>query len=36
MSEKIYVCVVCGHQLSEADWLSLPDADGRGVGAVTH
>lgn len=28
MSEKkevIYVCVVCGHTLSEADWLSLPD-----------
>lgn len=23
--EKIYVCVVCGHQLSESDWLSLPD-----------
>ena len=26
MSERIYVCVVCGHTLSEADWLSLPDS----------
>ena len=25
MSDKIYVCIVCGHQLSEEDWLSLPD-----------
>jgi rubredoxin len=25
MGERIYVCIVCGHQLSEADYLSLPD-----------
>jgi rubredoxin len=26
MEQKyIYVCVVCGHTLSEEDWLSLPD-----------
>jgi rubredoxin len=24
-NEVQYVCVVCGHTLSEADWLSLPD-----------
>lgn len=26
MSERIYVCIVCGHTLSEADYLSLPDS----------
>ena len=26
MSEKVYVCIVCGHTLSEADYLSLPDS----------
>jgi len=25
MSEVVYICIVCGHTLSEADWLSLPD-----------
>jgi rubredoxin len=25
MSERTYVCVVCGHQLTEAEWLNLPD-----------
>lgn len=25
MSDRIYVCVVCGHELREEDWLSLPD-----------
>ena len=24
-NEVTYVCVVCGHTLSEADWQSLPD-----------
>lgn len=23
--EVTYVCVVCTHTMSEADWLSLPD-----------
>lgn len=26
MSERVYVCCVCGHTLSEADYLSLPDS----------
>ena len=26
MSGKIYVCIVCGHTLSEEDYLSLPDS----------
>lgn len=28
MSNVVYVCIVCGHELSEADWLSLPDTCG--------
>jgi rubredoxin len=25
MSERIYVCIVCGHTLSEAEFLAMPD-----------
>ena len=25
MSGRTYVCIVCGHELSEEEWLSLPD-----------